>query len=80
QSMFSAAIRCSAPLVRASAVVGLVVMPASGRHYHSKGEAQRSSDRVPAHRAPSVVVPAAGRQPHDLRGDAWLPASGRHYQ
>ncbi|HFL7668616.1 TPA: hypothetical protein ACG46D_003446, partial [Stenotrophomonas maltophilia] len=59
--MFSAAIRCSAPLARASAVVGLVVMQASGRHYHSKGEAQRSSDCVPAHRAPSTVVPAAGR-------------------
>ncbi|MBA0294635.1 hypothetical protein B9Y60_13690 [Stenotrophomonas maltophilia] len=41
QSMFSAAIRCSAPLARVLAVVGLVVMPASGRHYHSKGEAQR---------------------------------------
>ncbi|MDH1711098.1 hypothetical protein N5I23_18990, partial [Stenotrophomonas maltophilia] len=40
QSMFSAAIHCSVPLARASAVVGLVVMPASGRHYHSKGEAQ----------------------------------------
>ncbi|WP_231110318.1 hypothetical protein, partial [Stenotrophomonas maltophilia] len=41
QSMFSAAIRCSAPLARASAVAGLVVMPASGRHYQSKCEAQR---------------------------------------
>ncbi|MDG9766641.1 hypothetical protein N7560_05210, partial [Stenotrophomonas maltophilia] len=28
----------------------------------------------------ALVVPAAGRQPHDLRGVAWLPASGRHYQ
>ncbi|KYK41594.1 hypothetical protein [Stenotrophomonas maltophilia] len=39
--MFSAAIHCSAPLARASAVAGLVVMPASGRHYQSKCEAQR---------------------------------------
>ncbi len=27
-----------------------------------------------------MVVPAAGRQPHDPRRDAWLPASARHHQ
>ncbi len=39
-------------------VVGLGVMPASGRHYHS-------ADPVPVHRASVRVVPAAGRQPQE---------------
>ncbi|CAM0118635.1 hypothetical protein SMG44B_10215 [Stenotrophomonas maltophilia] len=28
----------------------------------------------------AAVVPAAGRQPRDLRSTVQLPASGRHYQ
>ncbi|WP_231098216.1 hypothetical protein, partial [Stenotrophomonas maltophilia] len=59
QSMFSTAIRCSAPLARASAVVGLVVMPASGRHYHSKAEAQRRLRSG----AQSALGGSAGRWP-----------------
>ncbi|WP_262101556.1 hypothetical protein, partial [Stenotrophomonas maltophilia] len=59
QSMFSAAIDCSAPLVRASVVVGLVVMPASGRHYQSNGEAQRRLHSG----AQSTLDGSAGRWP-----------------
>ncbi len=67
QSMFSTAIRCSAPLARASAVVGLVVMPASGRHYQSMfSTAIRCS--APLARASAVV------------GLVVMRASGRHYQ
>ncbi|RSC48235.1 hypothetical protein EGS96_02810 [Stenotrophomonas maltophilia] len=57
--MFSAAIRGSAPLARVLAVVGLVVMPASGRHYHSKGEAQRRLRSG----AQSTLDGSAGRWP-----------------
>ncbi|ASE51529.1 hypothetical protein A7X63_13140 [Stenotrophomonas maltophilia] len=57
--MFSTAIRCSAPLARASAMVGLVVMPATGRHYHSKAEAQRRSRSG----AQSTLGGSAGRWP-----------------